>query len=891
MIPRQLLFALITHAVEHQGTAKLSAIDPCALFRYYADITAEPPMKLSLYSLLIFSFSLAACDGSDSKVKSSEAENMDEDGAIDDGVDDADDGDADDGDADDADADDADADDADADDADGGDADGGSISPPGPGWTEGPDVPTCTPVEGDSSLVALSGILLSTDGPTAGEVVYNRDSGLIVCVGPDLTCDVEEVTRICTDGIISPGLIDAHNHMQYNVLGPWQHEELFENRYGWQSDGDYWDFRVAFDEIANSLKCEIMKWAELRSLVGGATAVVGSSGGACIDPLIRNLDEGSSSSGIDGYELYYSSGRVMDSFGEGDIITPGGSFDAVETHVGEGIGGSVTGEISHMLDIGMAGAGQIYVHATDATTEQLARMADQGSAIAWSPRSNLDLYAATTPADIAHRLGVPVALTPDWTWSGSMSPAREMTCANEWLNSRGSDISDVTLWSWTTSEAARILNLDGIIGSLEPGLKADISVFSWSDEPYRTVIEADPRDVQLVMVEGNALYGKTEWVDALTHEPSWCEAIDACESSRSICAQAGPSGDDAQSAEEIEEILSGGLSAVSVPTELEYTNDLFGLFLCEDTRDSCDVAEPTSTDTDGDGIADTEDGCPDAYDPLQRDHDGDGVGDVCDPCPLAAEMTECSHTPGDIDGDGHETESDNCPWIYNEDQFDTDGDAIGDACDPCPEEASGEGGCSYTIPEIRDPASERVVAEGSRVTIHDAVVTAIRADAGFYIQDPEAERFAGIYVHDEGAYSDGTITVGEQISITGMYIEYYNLSELTDVEVLETTAGILPEPIDISDLCTVGTEGSMAEEYENMLVRVSDLTVTNSNPDTPEDYGEFEVGDCLRIDDQLTDILVPQPPVGTHFSHIAGIHTFTYGHAKIEPRGTEDVAE
>ena len=25
------------------------------------------------------------------------------------------------------------------------------------------------------------------------------------------------------DGVVVPGLIDAHNHMQYNVLPPWQH--------------------------------------------------------------------------------------------------------------------------------------------------------------------------------------------------------------------------------------------------------------------------------------------------------------------------------------------------------------------------------------------------------------------------------------------------------------------------------------------------------------------------------------------------------------------------------------------------------------------------------------------------------------------------------------------
>ena len=71
-------------------------------------------------------------------------------------------------------------------------------------------------------------------------------------------------------------------------------------------------------------------------------------------------------------------------------------------------------------------------------------------------------------------------------------------------------------------------------------------------------------------------------------------------------------------------------------------------------------------DSDGDGVPDHIDNCPDVWNPTQVDTDGDGVGDACD---------------WDIDGDGIANEIDNCPYDYNPDQTDTDGDGVGDACD------------------------------------------------------------------------------------------------------------------------------------------------------------------------------------------------------------------
>jgi hypothetical protein len=71
-------------------------------------------------------------------------------------------------------------------------------------------------------------------------------------------------------------------------------------------------------------------------------------------------------------------------------------------------------------------------------------------------------------------------------------------------------------------------------------------------------------------------------------------------------------------------------------------------------------------DTDGDGVSDLDDNCPDHFNPLQEDLDEDGLGDPCDP---------------DDDEDGVDDVNDNCPIDFNPDQGDVDADGLGDACD------------------------------------------------------------------------------------------------------------------------------------------------------------------------------------------------------------------
>ena len=93
--------------------------------------------------------------------------------------------------------------------------------------------------------------------------------------------------------------------------------------------------------------------------------------------------------------------------------------------------------------------------------------------------------------------------------------------------------------------------------------------------------------------------------------------------------------------------ISGGTTIVGAHAERHGTNSAGGAAYI--------FVEP-APDSDGDGVPDDVDNCPDASNSDQTDADGDGFGDACD----------------------------NCPGTANVDQADADGDGLGDACDNCP---------------------------------------------------------------------------------------------------------------------------------------------------------------------------------------------------------------
>lgn len=110
------------------------------------------------------------------------------------------------------------------------------------------------------------------------------------------------------------------------------------------------------------------------------------------------------------------------------------------------------------------------------------------------------------------------------------------------------------------------------------------------------------------------------------------------------------------------------------------------------------------SDTDGDGIYDKDDACPDVAGLKEfngcPDADGDGIKDSDDSCPEVAGLKELNGCP-DADGDGIADKDDMCPnekgTKANNGCPDTDGDGVVDKNDKCPSVSgpSENGGCPW----------------------------------------------------------------------------------------------------------------------------------------------------------------------------------------------------
>lgn len=791
-----------------------------------------------------------------------------------------------------------------------------------------------TPAMAGKKGLLLRGAVLLPDRVLRGGELLIDEQGKIACAACDCHSDravatlaAESAQITCRDGVISPGLINAHDHITFTKAEPGTHAtNRYDHRHEWRL-GVSGDPKRPPINVSGGANTSAIQWGELRQVMGGTTTLVGSGQAK---GLLRNIDT-DSQEGLGQKPVLYDTFPLGDS--NGTRISQGCGYpnlpnpvqlamvDAYTPHIAEGINDEAHNELLCLSSSAFWGRSIVdqrtsLIHGIGLTVTDARLIAARRAAVIWSPRSNVSLYGNTAQAPMLDRAGALIALGTDWTASGSIHMLRELSCAAD-LNATqfGGYFSSEALWRMATLNGALATATADAIGQLLPEHVADVAIFigRTGRRDHEAVVRAGVEDVALVLRGGRALYGDASVLEQLGGDDAGlCEALDVCSVKKRVCAQR-------ETGKKLAEL------------EMAAGKPLYTLFACgvPPKEPSCVPARAgeysglaTAEDPDGDGLPTGRDNCPRVFNPVrpmdhgrQPDTDGDGVGDACDPCPLAPDTVMCSRPdPADEDGDGAPNTADNCPQTPNADQRDADMDGQGDVCDACPASPNPmAAACPFTIKELRDPALGMRPPQGTHVTVKNLLVLGLRTKKGFGFHARDLDggyNYAGIMVFLGGMAppkaTDGTpLQVGHIVTVTGTFTVFTQQDELDDVTEVKITGmdAAAVKPIDIATHDLLPGQTSPAERLENLFVRVRGV-IQRGQVDPMKDDDFYVTDDpgepcmsasapCTRVGDFLLDGDVrdgkPAFTKDARLSSIQGIVSgFSYLYT-LEPRDPTDI--
>ena len=174
-------------------------------------------------------------------------------------------------------------------------------------------------------------------------------------------------------------------------------------------------------------------------------------------------------------------------------------------------GGSM---IRHLADVGLLTPRTTIAHGVWLMQDEIELMAEHGSGVAHNPISNLKLKSGVAPMRAATEAGVNIALGCDNCSCGdcqSMFQAMKMFCLLAAItdpNPTGVRAADAIRAA--TVGGAHAMNLDGEVGAIEAGMKADLVIVDLADIVYQPlnsvarqlVFGESGRSVETTIVDG-----------------------------------------------------------------------------------------------------------------------------------------------------------------------------------------------------------------------------------------------------------------------------------------------------------------------------------------------------------------------------------------------------
>jgi 5-methylthioadenosine/S-adenosylhomocysteine deaminase len=414
------------------------------------------------------------------------------------------------------------------------------------------------------------GTVITVD-PAIGDFFPGGDvlieDGAIVAVAPSLDLGDADVID-ATDCLVLPGLVDTHRHtwqaLFRNIGSDWTLAHYFTGLHGTMSQlyrpqDTYAGNLIGTLEALDSGITTLLDWshnlntpehtdAALDALVESGSRVVFAHGAgfahwAPVSALdhpaddVRRLRSGRLSSD-DGIVTLALAPRG-NQFATLDVTRRDYELAAqlgirITCHAGDGEWGKGR-PIAQLYEHGLLGSNQTYVHCNSLADDELKMMADAGCTASCSPDIEMQMghgWPATgrlLQAGIRPSLSIDVCCANGGHMFGTMRATigTERGFDNQTARERGeASVSEMELTcrdvlEFATIEGARALGLDGKIGSLTPGKRADVIVIradSFGMTPLNNpigafVYNAHPGLVDTVLVDGKVVKRAGRLVD------------------------------------------------------------------------------------------------------------------------------------------------------------------------------------------------------------------------------------------------------------------------------------------------------------------------------------------------------------------------------------------
>ena len=416
----------------------------------------------------------------------------------------------------------------------------------------------------DQPVVFRNGTVLTLDAQrrvlTGADVLVVGQR--IEAVGPDLAVPDGTHEIDASGGIVMPGMIDTHRHMWQTAMRGYGADWTLTQYFVWY----YLEHGKAFrpqDVHAGNLLSAV------ESLDAGVTTTVDWSHGlqtvdhadAAVDALqavpgrfvlaYGNIQAGpwewSAQPEFRRFVERRFSGDDMLGFQMAFDVTGDPEFPerkafevardlgaTVTTHAG--VWGATDDEgIRLMHDNGFMAPGTIYVHAATLSADSYNRIAATGGTVSVSTDSEQSCGQGYPPTWVLRAHDIPVSLSMDTSvwWSGDLFTTMRSTLgadrSREHLEAHalGETVTNCHLRAeqvveWATRGGAEALGLGDVVGSLEPGKKADVVLIKNDDSPAmfpilnpygHVAFQAQRGDVHTVMVDGRVVKHDRKLVD------------------------------------------------------------------------------------------------------------------------------------------------------------------------------------------------------------------------------------------------------------------------------------------------------------------------------------------------------------------------------------------